>query len=58
MVNFLERVLIGVDTYSAARWQAYPRHAARIRQWLQELPPGVAWRIANGNAERIYPEEQ
>jgi hypothetical protein len=58
MVNFPDRVLIGVDTYSAARWQAYPRHAARIRQWLQELPPGVAWRIANGNAERIYPEEQ
>jgi len=54
MVNFPERVLIGVDTFSAARWESYPQHAARIRQWLQTLPAGVAERIATRNAERIY----
>jgi hypothetical protein len=56
MVNYPERVLVGVDTFSTARWGSYPRHAARIRQWLQALPADVAGRIATGNAERIYPE--
>jgi len=54
MVNFPERVLVGVDTFSTARWESYPRHAARIRQWLQTLPAGVAERIATRNAERLY----
>ncbi|MDX1697384.1 MAG: TatD family hydrolase [Thiohalobacterales bacterium] len=54
MVNYPERVLVGVDTFSTARWESYPRHAARIRQWLQTLPEDVAMRIASGNAQRIY----
>ena len=54
MVNYPERVLVGVDTFSTARWESYPRHAARIRQWLQALPASVAGRIATGSAERIY----
>jgi hypothetical protein len=54
MMNFPERLLVGVDTFSTARWESYPLHATRIRGWLQALPPGVAERIATGNAERIY----
>jgi hypothetical protein len=54
MVNFPERVLVGVDTFSTSRWESYPQHAARIRRWLQALPAGVAERIATRNAERIY----
>jgi hypothetical protein len=54
MVNYPERVLVGVDTFSAARWESYSRHAAQIRQWLQALPTGMAERIATSNAQRIY----
>ena len=54
LVNFPERVLVGVDTFSTARWESYPRHAERIRRWLQALPADVAERIATGNAERVY----
>jgi hypothetical protein len=54
MVVFPERVLVGVDTFSTARWESLPQHAERIRQWLQVLPAGVAGRVATGNAERIY----
>ena len=54
MVNYPERVLVGVDTFSTARWGLYPQHAARIRQWLQALPTDTAEHIATGNARRIY----
>ena len=54
MVNYPARVLVGVDTFSTARWESYPRHAARIRRWLQSLPADVAGGIATGNARRIY----
>jgi hypothetical protein len=54
LVRFPERVLVGVDTFSTARWESLPRHADRIRQWLQALPADVSGRIATGNAQRIY----
>jgi predicted TIM-barrel fold metal-dependent hydrolase len=54
LVKFPERVLVGVDTFSTARWESLPRHAERIRQWLQFLPADVSGRIATGNAQRVY----
>lgn len=54
IVNYPERVLVGVDTFSTERWESYPQHAVRIRRWLQALPAGMAKRIATENAQRIY----
>ena len=54
LVKFPERVLVGVDTFSTARWESLSGHAERIRQWLQFLPADVSGRIATGNAQQVY----
>lgn len=53
LVEYPDRFVVGVDTYSPARWQAYDRVAAGIRQWLAQLPPEVSERLASGNAARL-----
>ncbi|WP_157745304.1 MULTISPECIES: amidohydrolase family protein [Thiohalobacter] len=53
LVEHSERFLVGVDTFSLARWQAYDRVVAGIRHWLAQLPPETAERLARGNAERL-----
>lgn len=47
------RFLIGVDTFSTRRWQHFGEASSRIRQWLEQLPPEVAARIARKNAETL-----
>lgn len=49
-----EQVLVGIDTYWAPRWQRFSEVAARIRGWLDQLPPEVAARLAYGNAARLF----
>ena len=47
------RFVVGVDTYSLPRWQSFDEVAATIRQWLDQLPPSVARRIARDNAREL-----
>ena len=46
----LERFMIGVDTFSVARWRAFDSVTADIRAWLAQLPPDIAARLARENA--------
>ena len=47
------RFVVGVDTYSLSRWQAFDEVAAQIRQWLDQLPDSVAARIGRDNAREL-----
>lgn len=47
------RFLVGVDTYSLPRWRRFDDAADTIRQWLDQLPPSVAARIARENAREL-----
>lgn len=52
--EYPDRFLVGVDTFSVARWGEYGAAATRIRRWLAQLPEAVAARIAYRNAARIF----
>jgi hypothetical protein len=52
--EYPERFLVGVDTFSVARWEAYGAAVRRIRRWLAQLPDAVAVRIAHRNAARLF----
>ncbi|TVP87910.1 MAG: amidohydrolase [Thioalkalivibrio sp.] len=54
LIAHADRFLIGADTFSARRWAELDRHVADIREWLDQLPPDVADRIAYGNADRLF----
>ncbi|MGM0517354.1 MAG: amidohydrolase family protein [Pseudomonadota bacterium] len=47
------RFLVGVDTYSLPRWRRFDQATATIRQWVDQLPPSVARRIARENAREL-----
>lgn len=49
-----ERFLIGVDTFSVARWRAFDSVAADIRAWLAQLPTDIAARLARENALTLF----
>ena len=49
-----ERFLIGVDTFSVARWRSFDSVAADIRAWLDQLPPDIAARLARENAMMLF----
>ena len=53
-VDHADRILVGVDTYWTRRWLQLPELAGQIRGWLGQLPPEVAERLANGNAESLF----
>jgi hypothetical protein len=54
LLEFSDRLLIGVDTYSTRRWQQFDRVAGGIRDWLAQLPKEVAERIAHRNAASLF----
>ncbi len=54
LIEHADRFMVGVDTFSATRWQEIEEHAEEIRAWLSQLPSDVAARIAFGNAERLF----
>jgi hypothetical protein len=53
-VQYPERFMVGVDTFSSGRWQAFDQVMAEIRHWLSQLPPDVAQQIAFGNADKVF----
>jgi predicted TIM-barrel fold metal-dependent hydrolase len=54
LVTHPGRFVVGVDSYSLSRWKDFDAAAARIRDWLSQLPEDVARQLAFDNAARIY----
>ena len=50
---FPDRVMVGTDTFTPERWYHVVEHADWTRQWLADLPPGLAERIAWRNGEAM-----
>jgi len=54
--GYSQRFLLGSDTWINERWFAYDGIMKTYRDWLAQLPPDQAARIAHGNAERLFKE--
>jgi hypothetical protein len=52
-LEFPDRFMVGTDTYIPERWSKVGAHASWARQWLADLPPQVAERIAYRNGETV-----
>ncbi len=53
-LEFPDRFLVGTDTYTPERWHFVVEHANWSRQWLADLPPEVAERIAYKNGDALF----
>ena len=54
LIRHADRFMVGTDTWAVDRWDAYAGLIAEHRQWLRLLPPGIARKIAHGNARRLF----
>ena len=54
LVQFPNRFMIGVDTYSLSRWNNFDPAVATIRNWLAQLPDDVAKQLAYDNAAAFF----
>jgi predicted TIM-barrel fold metal-dependent hydrolase len=52
--EFPQRFLIGSDTWINARWDSYEALMNEARQWLGDLPPAIARRIAWDNGAALF----
>ena len=50
---FPDRVMVGTDTFTPERWHYVVEHADWTRQWLADLPPDLAEKIAWRNGEAM-----
>lgn len=50
-----DRFLVGTDTWVTPRWEQIRDSMRAVQDWLAQLPPEVAARIAHGNGERLFP---
>ena len=53
-VEFPERFMVGTDSFTPERWHYIGEHASWSRQWLADLPPDIAERIAWKNGETLF----
>lgn len=53
-VTYPNRFMIGVDTFSTARWHMFSSAVGTIRNWLRQLPDEIALQIAYVNAAKLY----
>jgi hypothetical protein len=53
-MEYPDRFLVGVDTYSAQRWQRFDAVVERTRAWLDQLPVEVTEAIGWRNAEGLF----
>jgi hypothetical protein len=51
---FPDRFMVGTDTFTPERWPYVVEHARWSRQWLAQLPPAVAEKIAWRNGETLF----
>ena len=54
LLEYSERFMVGVDTYSTERWHAFAEVVSQIRNWLDQLPDEVSGAIAYRNAARLF----
>jgi hypothetical protein len=53
-MEFSDRFMVGTDSFTPERWHYIGEHASWSRQWLADLPPPVAERIAWKNGEALF----
>ena len=53
-LEFPDRFVVGTDTFTPERWHYVIEHARWSRQWLSDLPPEVARKIAYENGDRLF----
>ena len=51
--EFPDRFMVGTDTFTPERWYFIGEHADWSREWLKDLPPALAERIAWKNGEDV-----
>jgi len=51
--EFPDRFMVGTDTFTPERWYFIGEHAEWSREWLKDLPPALAERIAWKNGEAV-----
>ncbi len=57
-IDYQDRFMVGVDTFSVNRWKTFTEVTQQIHQWLSQLPEAVAHKLAYDNAYRLFfPEE-
>ena len=55
LIHNQDRILIGMDAFSANRWKNYDQVVANVRLWLDQLPTEVRRKLAYQNASRLFP---
>ena len=50
-----DRFMVGTDTWVTSRWELVRDSMRDVQQWLRQLPPEVAERIAHKNGEQLFP---
>jgi len=55
--RFADRFMVGSDTWINGQWASYDRLMATNRNWLAQLTPDSARKIAYRNAERLFGRE-
>ncbi|QCU90522.1 amidohydrolase family protein [Thiomicrorhabdus sediminis] len=55
-IDYQDRFMIAVDTFSVNRWQTFDQVVSDINDWLDDLPPEVANKLAYDNAYRLFKE--
>lgn len=53
-IDYQDRFMVAVDTFSVNRWNTFDSVVADIRQWLSQLPEPVARKLAYENAQRLF----
>ena len=53
-IQFPDRFMIGVDTFSLSRWQTFDEAVTKTRTWLKQLPANVARQMMNDNARDLF----
>lgn len=53
-LEFPDRFMVGTDSFTPERWHYVAEHARWSREWLADLPPEVAERIAWRNGEALF----
>ena len=54
-LKFPDRFMVGTDTWTTSRWETITDGMRHVQQWLAQLPPDVAEKIAWKNGETLFP---
>lgn len=57
-IDYQDRFMVAVDTFSVNRWKTFDSVVTDIREWLSQLPEPVARKLAYENAQRLFLNKQ